>query len=142
MRGRRQFERALDHFARIDRRVIDGAGLLHFVGDELVALVEEQDAELLLVGEGLRRAAVVEHADQDDSTGRFCTWSRAEALAAACTTLRSVDDGVADTLTSCSRARGAATTSAKEPKRAISSLASGLTSRRGMARNSISSSSS
>ena len=38
---------ALDHFARIDRRVIDGADLLQFVGDELVALVEEQHAELL-----------------------------------------------------------------------------------------------
>jgi hypothetical protein len=29
--------------------VIDGAGLLHLVGDELVALVEEQDAELLFL---------------------------------------------------------------------------------------------
>ena len=47
-RGSRQFERALDHFARIDRRVIDGADLLQFVGDELVALVEKQHAELLL----------------------------------------------------------------------------------------------
>ena len=46
-RGRRQFQRALDHFARIDRRVVDGADLLQFVGDELVALVEEQHAELL-----------------------------------------------------------------------------------------------
>ena len=50
-RGRGQFERALDHFARIDRRVIDRALLLHLVGDELVALVEKQDAELLLLGE-------------------------------------------------------------------------------------------
>ena len=57
-----QFERALDHLARIDRRMIDGAGLLHFVGDEPVALVEEEHAELLFVGEGLRRAAIVEHA--------------------------------------------------------------------------------
>ena len=43
-RGRRQFERALDHLARIDRRVVHRAGLLHFVGDQLVALVEEQHA--------------------------------------------------------------------------------------------------
>jgi hypothetical protein len=49
-RGRGEFERALDHFARIDRRVVDGAGLLDLIGDQLVALVEEQDAELLLVG--------------------------------------------------------------------------------------------
>jgi hypothetical protein len=28
-RGGRELERALDHFARVDRRVVDGAGLLH-----------------------------------------------------------------------------------------------------------------
>jgi len=44
--GGRQFQRPLDHFARIDRRVIDGADLLQFVGDELAALGEEQHAEL------------------------------------------------------------------------------------------------
>jgi hypothetical protein len=27
--------------------MVDGAGLLHLVGDDLVALVEEQDAKLL-----------------------------------------------------------------------------------------------
>ena len=32
----------------------DSTGLLHLIGDQLVALVEEQDAELLLVGEGHR----------------------------------------------------------------------------------------
>ena len=37
----------LHHLARIDRRVVDGAGLLHLVGDQRVALVEEQQAELL-----------------------------------------------------------------------------------------------
>ena len=40
------FERPLHHLAHIDRGVIDGALLLHLVGDDLVALVEEQDAEL------------------------------------------------------------------------------------------------
>jgi hypothetical protein len=45
--GGGELQRALDDFARIDRRVIDGADLLDFVGDELVALVEKQDAELL-----------------------------------------------------------------------------------------------
>ena len=43
---RRQLQRSFDHFTHIDRRVIDRAGLLHLVGDDLVALVEEQDAEL------------------------------------------------------------------------------------------------
>ena len=46
---------------RIDRRVVDGVDPLHFVGDELIAPVEEQHEELLFVGEGLRHAAVVEH---------------------------------------------------------------------------------
>jgi len=41
--------------------VIDGADLLDLVGDELVALVEKQDAELLLVGERHGGAAIVEH---------------------------------------------------------------------------------
>src|ERR1019366_2966073 len=61
-RGGGEFERALDHFARIDRRVIDGADLLQFVGDQLIALLEEQHAKLLLVGEGHGGAAIVEHA--------------------------------------------------------------------------------
>src|SRR3954453_7136774 len=60
-RGRGQFQRALDHLARIDRGVIDGAGLLHLVGDELVALVEEQQAKLLLLGERHAGAAIVDH---------------------------------------------------------------------------------
>jgi hypothetical protein len=41
--------------------VINGADLLHLVGDELVALVEKQDAEVLALGEGLRGPAIVEH---------------------------------------------------------------------------------
>jgi hypothetical protein len=41
----RQFERPLHHLPHIDRGVVDGASLLHLVGDHLVALVEEQDAE-------------------------------------------------------------------------------------------------
>ena len=60
-RGGGQFECALDHLARVDRGVVDGAGLLHLVRDQLVALVEEQDAELLLVGERHRGAAIVDH---------------------------------------------------------------------------------
>jgi hypothetical protein len=41
--------------------VVDGAGLLHFVGDERIALVEKQHAELLAIGEALGAAAIVEH---------------------------------------------------------------------------------
>ena len=43
-RGRREFEGALDDFARIDRRMVDRADLLTLVGNQAVALVEKQDA--------------------------------------------------------------------------------------------------
>src|SRR5690348_9954205 len=39
-------QRALHHFARIYRRMIDGAALLRLIGDERVLLVEEEQAEL------------------------------------------------------------------------------------------------
>ncbi len=58
--ARGEFERSFHHLAWIDRRVIDGAGLLHLVGDQAVLLVEEQDTELLAVLEGHGRAAIVE----------------------------------------------------------------------------------
>jgi len=61
-RGRGELERALDHFARVNWSVVDGAGLVLLVGDEMVALVEEQDAEVLLALETHGGAAVVEHA--------------------------------------------------------------------------------
>jgi hypothetical protein len=40
--------------------VVDGADLLQFVRDQLIALVEKKDAKLFPVGEGLCRAAIVE----------------------------------------------------------------------------------
>ena len=43
-----EFQRALDDLARIDGRVVDGAARLHFVGDQHVLAVEEQDAEFFL----------------------------------------------------------------------------------------------
>jgi hypothetical protein len=39
--GGGELERALDDFARIDRGVVDGAGLMLLVGDQVIALVEE-----------------------------------------------------------------------------------------------------
>ena len=44
--GGGELECPFDHLARIDRRVVDGSGLLHLVGDQRVTLVEEQHAEL------------------------------------------------------------------------------------------------
>src|SRR3546814_8859892 len=53
--GGAQLEGALHHLAGVDQGVVDGALLLHLVGDQAVALVEEQQAELLdlLVRHGL-----------------------------------------------------------------------------------------
>src|SRR6266446_5387218 len=59
--GGGEFERALDHLARIDRGVIDGAGLMLLVGDQVVTLVEEQNAEVLLALEGHGGPTIVEH---------------------------------------------------------------------------------
>lgn len=42
----RKLERAFHHLARIDRRVVDRAATLHLIGDQHIALVEEEDAEL------------------------------------------------------------------------------------------------
>jgi len=44
-RGGAQLERALDHLAGIDRRVVDRAALLLLVGDQRVLAVEEQEVE-------------------------------------------------------------------------------------------------
>jgi hypothetical protein len=44
----REFERAAHHLARIDRRVVHRAAALHLVGDQRVALVEEEDADVFL----------------------------------------------------------------------------------------------
>jgi len=42
--------------------MVDGAGLVLLVGDEMVGLVEKQDAKVLLALEAHGGAAVVEHA--------------------------------------------------------------------------------
>jgi hypothetical protein len=44
----RQIGRALHPLAYIDRGVVNGSLLLHLVGDDLIALVEEQDTEVLM----------------------------------------------------------------------------------------------
>jgi hypothetical protein len=67
---------------------------------------------------------------------------RSSRLAAAWTTFNSVMPAPPSPFTSASRASGAAITSAKEPNFASKVLASGLTSRRGSARNKSSSNSS
>ena len=44
-RGGIDRQRFLDHFARVDERVVDGSALLYFVGDQAVFLVQIQDTE-------------------------------------------------------------------------------------------------
>src|SRR5690606_17513285 len=56
--GCRKLERSLHHLAHIDGRMVDGAFLLDLVGDELIALVEKENAELLPRLESHGRAAV------------------------------------------------------------------------------------
>ena len=58
----------LQDLARVNGRVIDGAALLHLVGDEIVLAVKEQDSKLfdLLVGHcslqvGDQRLPIAEH---------------------------------------------------------------------------------
>src|SRR5690606_25191539 len=46
-RGRAKLKRALDYFTRINGGVIDRAGLLHLIGDQVILVVEEEEAELL-----------------------------------------------------------------------------------------------
>ena len=41
--------------------MIDGAASLHFVGNEIVLFVEEENAELLTMIEPLHEAQIVEH---------------------------------------------------------------------------------
>ena len=54
-------KRAFDDFAHIDRGVIDRAPPLHFVGNQMVLLVEEQNAELLDVVVTLGQPQVIEN---------------------------------------------------------------------------------
>src|SRR5215472_15242286 len=46
-RGGPQFQRALEHLARVDRRVIDGPALLSLMRDQHVLAVEKKDMKLL-----------------------------------------------------------------------------------------------
>ena len=60
-RRRRQLQRPLHDLAHIDGRVIDGALPLNLVGNEVVLLIEEQDAELFAGFEALRETKIVKH---------------------------------------------------------------------------------
>ena len=60
-RRSRKLERALHHLTHIDRRVIHRPLALHFVGDELVLLVEEENAKLFTLLVALHGAQIAQH---------------------------------------------------------------------------------
>ncbi len=64
--GSGKLQGPLHHFAGINRRVVNGAFLLHLIFDELVFLVQKQYAKLFLVLESHGGAAVFE----DSAPGR------------------------------------------------------------------------
>jgi len=59
--GRGEFQGAFDDLADIDRRMVNGAILLNLVGNDPVALVKKQDAELLLGFKAHGGAAIAQH---------------------------------------------------------------------------------
>jgi hypothetical protein len=58
--GGGKFQSPLDDLARIDRRVVDGAAALHFIGDEDILAVEEEDAKFLALLARHRGRAVIQ----------------------------------------------------------------------------------
>ncbi len=59
--GGGEFQSPFDHFARIDRRMIDRSLALDFIGDQRIALVEKKNAELLAGFVGHHRMAIIDH---------------------------------------------------------------------------------
>lgn len=94
------------------------------------------NAELLLVSDGLRNAATVENARSGWKHQRFLHLAAREAARPRVHHFELADGGNTDALDLGESTGGGATTSAKQPKRAINALASGVKSRWGMARNS------
>ena len=134
-RARAELERALDHFARIDRRVVDGALLLHLLLDQHVLAVEKQHAEFL----GLARAP-----SRRRSSRAAPPRMRARAVPMTCglgepaapRPRPTFSAAIASSLSpfACSRSTGAAIDVAEAVRSGrISALASGLTSTRGIA---------
>ena len=60
-RGGGKLERALDHLARVNRSVVDGADLLALVGNEMIAFIEKQQAEFLPLAERHDAATIVDY---------------------------------------------------------------------------------
>ena len=66
---------------------MDGAFLLHLIANELVALVEEEHAELPFSANAIEVRQYSSTPEHEESIARFLISPRASRLAAACTTL-------------------------------------------------------
>ena len=121
----------VDDLADIDRCMIDGALLLYLVGDEIVLAVEKQDAELLGLAAGHGGGAVIEKAAPAGERRPVQHLATQHPHAGGMDQLQ-IDDGLAAAFpfTALSRSGEAASTSAKLPNRARSSLANGLSTPR------------
>ena len=137
-----QLEGALDDFAGVDGGVVDGAAGLGLVGDEAVAGVEEQDAELFdgFAGEG--GGEVGGEAGPVGEEGLVLQLGAGEAEGGGLNGFQGGGAGVAEALDAAQVGDGGADGVAKLPKRGEQARAMGLVSRRGRARKRTISSSS
>jgi hypothetical protein len=139
--GRAQFERALEDLAGVDRRVIDGAALLTLVLDQYVFAVEEQDMELLDPPVRDLGGAVAISLSQELTTGRSCSCDRISRNAASRADLTAAIPA-SPRPAAASVSGSALNNSANPPNCSSRSLASGLTSARGLLAKRITSSNS
>ena len=65
-------QRALDHFARVDRHMVNGTGLMLLVRNEPVALVQKQKAKLLRCLESNGSRQISEHIGPAREHGLAC----------------------------------------------------------------------
>src|SRR6185437_13957427 len=80
-----ELERALDDLARIDGRVVDRAACQHFVGDEYVLAIEEEDSKLLPGTAGHRGRAIVDQRAPGTKRGLVEQFGLGEAKGGAST---------------------------------------------------------
>ena len=130
---------AAHHLARVDRRVVDGADALHLVGDELVLLVEEKDAELLVVDVGHCRAAIVEQGGGGAEIAALLYGALREAAGGGLDDLQLGNSGLAQPGDLVEPLGAGGEHLGERAEARSSALATGFTSRRGMARNRINS---
>ena len=127
---------------REDHELAESRLAQHLVGNQAVLLVEEEHAELFALVERHGGPAIVEDRVPRRQQRPLGDGALGEPRGRRRDDLEMQGGGVADAVDLLQEGGGAASTSAKLPKRLINALAMGFTSLRGMAWNSTSSSSS